>query len=107
MSVVERPWCFYGVFIAHGVRIHVFEKWHFKKGRIDHQNCGTENRNRRRSSITERVSLTVDSCLEHFKLVFTSSFFPVNPGKGHNKDREKGHKMERKREKIAWERSGD
>ncbi|GIY83810.1 hypothetical protein CEXT_539201 [Caerostris extrusa] len=55
---------------------------------------------------TERVSLTVDSCLEHFEFVFRFVVFPVQPGNGHDKDREKGHKKERKRSKNIMGKIG-
>ncbi|GIY44365.1 hypothetical protein CDAR_544471 [Caerostris darwini] len=51
---------------------------------------------------TEQVSLTVDSCLEHFDFVFASSFFPpCTPGRVTINTEKKGHKMERKREKNS------
>ncbi|GIX71874.1 hypothetical protein CEXT_184291 [Caerostris extrusa] len=77
-----------------------FEEWHFRKRRIDHQNCGTENRNRRIQN-TERASLTVDSCFGTFRICFRFVVFPRAPEKGHNKEREKGHKIERRREKNS------
>ncbi|GIX71877.1 hypothetical protein CEXT_184301 [Caerostris extrusa] len=84
-------------------------QWHFRERRIDHQNCGTENQNRRKGPPLRKHGNEFHSPSIHVwnlsNLFSLRRFFPVHPGKGHNKDREKGRKWKGNGRKIAWERS--